>query len=715
MLVAVLVTIAVLIVLGIAAIVIFRIRSASAGVRTREKLKVNSVTSVGVSAEAPKGSFVSGSDRPYVPTNTTSGSGNPLRSRFAAIGIFAGAVIAVLTGRLLFMQVINGESYRRESEENQYTTVETPAPRGIIYDTDGVPLVTNRQVRTILADADVANNHDVVLRLSSLLGIPYDVVRARIMDSSSGAQSQRVVASDVSLRNYAFIAEHSDTFPGVSTQLRSTRTYPYGSLGAHFLGYTGTASEEDLKNTQEGRDVRSGDMVGKSGIEQTYDRLLAGDHGRRVLITDAAGDVQQVVSETDPSKGSDVYLTIAAPVQYVADMTIKEAVDNGVGTAASAVVMDVETGGIVAMASYPSFEPEHFIGGISQEVWDRYQTEESHYPLMNRAVAGSYPAASCFKAFTGLAGLTYGFADTERTWNCEGTWTGFGEEYPQKCWEESGHGTINFRTGIVVSCDIVFYEIAKSFYDARGTIGNDAMQDFIKQFGYASTTGIDISGEAEGRIPTPEWKQEYFRDVPEEAQWLPGDMSNMVIGQGYVLVTPLQVVRAYGAVATGRLLKPHLLKEVRNSIGDVVLTCETVEDSRPDVDEANYATVRDALHGVATENADVTEAFSQYSWTAAAKTGTAEVAGKESLAWFSCYAPYENPKFALSLCIEEGGWGGATASPLAGTIMNAAIEWAEGRSSVTVQNIPAHNLAEGNNSSASQDDEDSEDDNGEEG
>lgn len=713
MFVAVLVTIAVLVVLGISAIIVFRIRSASSGVRTREKMKINSVTSVGVSAETPKGNFVAGSDKPYVPTGTTSGSGAPLRSRFAAISIFAGAVLAVLTGRLFFMQVLNGDNYRRESEENQYTTVETPAPRGIIYDTDGVALVSNRQVRTILADADVANNHDVVLRLSSLLGIPYDIVRSRILDSSSGAQSQRVVASDVSLRDYAFISEHSDAFSGVSTQLRSTRTYPYGALGAHFLGYTGTASEEDLSNVQEGRDIRSGDMVGKSGIEQTYDRLLAGDHGRRVLVTDAAGNVQQVVSETDPSKGSDVYLTIAAPVQYVADTTLQTAVDSGTGTAASVVVMDVETGGIIAMSSYPTYEPEHFIGGISQDVWDRYQTEESHYPLMNRAIAGSYPAASCFKAFTGLAGLTYGFADTARTWDCEGTWTGFGDEYPQKCWEESGHGVINFRTGVVVSCDVVFYEIAKSFYDARGSIGDTAMQDFIKEFGYAATTGIDLSGEAEGRIPTPQWKQEYFRDVPEEAQWLPGDMSNMVIGQGYVLVTPLQVVRAYTAVATGRLLKPHLLKEVRNSLGDVVLTCETVEDSRPDVDEANLEIMRDALHGVATENSEVTESFSQYSWTAAAKTGTAEVAGKQNLAWFSCYAPYENPKFALSLCVEEGGWGGATASPLAGTIMNAAIEWSEGRSSVAVQNIAANNAVDGGSISASQDNGGSSD--GEEG
>ena len=348
----------------------------------------------------------------------------------------------------------------------------------------------------------------------------------------------------------------------------------------------GTASEDDLKNAAEGRDIQSGDAVGKSGIEQTYDSLLAGDHGQRVLVTNAAGVVQQVVGETAPSKGNDVYLTIDAKVQHVADRVLQDAVRHGTGTAASCVVMDVNTGGIVALSNYPTYAPEHFIGGISQDMWDAYQTEESHYPLMNRVIAGTYPAASCFKAFTSLAGLTYGFADTSRVWDCQGTWTGFGDSFPQKCWQKSGHGLLGLREGIVVSCDVVFYEIAKSFYDARASIGDEAMQDFVKEFGYSAATKIDLSGEAEGRIPTPAWKKEYFKDVPEEAQWLPGDMSNMVIGQGYVLVTPIQVVRAYGAVATGKLLRPHLLKEARNSLGDTVLSYDTVEDTAPQVTEA---------------------------------------------------------------------------------------------------------------------------------
>ena len=212
---------------------------------------------------------------------------------------------------------------------------------------------------------------------------------------------------------------------------------------------------------------------------------------------------------------------------------------------------------------------------------------------------------------------------------------------------------------------------------------------------WACATKIDLSGEAEGRIPTPAWKKEYFKDVPEEAQWLPGDMSNMVIGQGYVLVTPIQVVRAYGAVATGKLLRPHLLKEARNSLGDTVLSYDTVEDTAPQVTEANLKIVRDALHGVATENETVSTEFNKYSWSAAAKTGTAEVAGKEDMAWFSCYAPYDNPQFAMCVCVEEGGSGGSVAAPLAGQIMDAAIQSAAGTLEEDMSTIAATEVSVG--------------------
>ncbi|MEF2846080.1 MAG: penicillin-binding transpeptidase domain-containing protein, partial [Eggerthellaceae bacterium] len=396
MLSAILTTLFALVALGLIAVVIFRVREGRSQAKTRERMKVKSVTSVGIAAETPKTTISSGA----APSMGGTVKADGLRNRFIAVGVIAAGVFGALAAKLFGLQIVDSSRYSEEAQANLYTTVATPAPRGVIYDANGMALVNNRQVQTVLADAEVANNPDVLLRLSTLLGIPYEVVRARILDSSSGAQSQRVVASDVALRNIAFISEHRDAFPGVTTQIRTTRTYPYGALAAHVLGYTGTASEDDLKNVPDGRDIESGDAVGKSGIEQTYDSLIAGDHGQRVLVTDAKGVVQQVVSETAPTKGNDVYLTIDARLQHVVDRELRSMVTDGTGTAASCVVMDVNTGGIVAMGNYPTYEPEHFIGGISQDTWDAYQTEESHYPLMNRAIAGTYPAASCFKAFT---------------------------------------------------------------------------------------------------------------------------------------------------------------------------------------------------------------------------------------------------------------------------------------------------------------------------
>lgn len=366
MLSAILTTFAALVVLGVILAVVFRVRANSAHSRAADRMRVRSVTSVGIAAETPKTTHSAAPSGPSMGGGVAAGEG--LRNRFTAVGVIALGIFGALTAKLFGLQIIEAASYSEEADANLYTTVNTPAPRGVIYDANGIAMVTNRQVQTVLADADVAKNSDVILRLSSLLGIPYEVVRSRILDSSSGAQSQRVVASDVKLRDIAYISEHRDAFPGVSTQIRTTRTYPYGAMAAHALGYTGTASEDDLKNAAEGRDIQSGDAVGKSGIEQTYDSLLAGDHGQRVLVTNAAGVVQQVVGETAPSKGNDVYLTIDAKVQHVADRVLQDAVRHGTGTAASCVVMDVNTGGIVALSNYPTYAPEHFIGGISQDM-----------------------------------------------------------------------------------------------------------------------------------------------------------------------------------------------------------------------------------------------------------------------------------------------------------------------------------------------------------
>lgn len=620
-----------------------------------------------------------------------------LNSRFVALGVLATAIFGSLSAKLWSLQIVGSDEYANDAERNLYSTVSTPAPRGYICDSQGVPLVKNRSSQTVVADADVADDRDVVRRLSAVLGVPVNVVRMRIKDSTSGAQSQRVVASDVRLRDVAFIAEHAHAFPGVSVETRTVREHPFGALAAHVLGYTGAPSEDQLNANLEGREVKATDDIGKSGIESTYDNLLAGDHGQRRVMVDVKGNVLEVVSEVQPTKGSDVYLTLDSRVQYVADAALADliapggTIGAGRGVAGAAVVMDVRDGGIIAMSSFPTYDPGNFIGGIPQDIWDLYNTEESRAPLNNRVISGQYPAASTYKAFTSMAGLDYGFATYETTWDCTGRWDGFGTGDVQKCWNHSGHGVLDLRGGIVNSCDVVFYEIAKAFYDhgpnGTGELSETALQDEIAKYNLDKATGIDLANEASGRIPTPAWKAEQWRNVPSEATWRGGDYTNMVIGQGDVLVTPLQIAVAYGAVATGDLMKPHLLKEVRNAAGEVVVSYEPEVTGTPDVNQKYLDYVRDGLRGVVAENAATAKVFAEYGLEAAGKSGTAEVANQADTAWFVAYAPYNDPKYVVSVVIEQGGGGSAVAAPVAARILGAAMDADAGTSEVQVGRI----------------------------
>ena len=471
MIVAIIVAIAVVL-LALAALVVFfilRSRGNDSMVRMRAGHDpVRSVGNVGFGAgagvaasgrKAPSGQHVT-----HTPPSTTSGRpSEAVRSRFVAVGVLAAAVFGSLATKLWSMQILSSEQYRDEAIQNKYTTVATPAPRGQIYDADGLLLVKNRTALTVLADASVADDHDVMQRLSAVLGIPYNVVRSRIQDQSSGAQSQRIVSSDARQRDAAFIAEHSDPFQGVSVHERTIREYPYGALAAHALGYTGPVSEDELDTMASNRSIELGDTVGKSGIEAYYDNVLAGEHGQRRVVVDSGGSVVEVESETAPTRGSDVYLTIKAPIQYVADTGLadliapKGIIGEGRGVGGAVVAIDATDGSILAMASYPTFNPAMFTGGIAQDIWDLYSTPESYYPLLNRAISGTYPAASTYKAFTSLAGLRYGFADEKKEWECGGSWDGFGSGDWQNCWLLSGHGPIDLHHGIVVSCDVVFY------------------------------------------------------------------------------------------------------------------------------------------------------------------------------------------------------------------------------------------------------------------
>ena len=615
-----------------------------------------------------------------------------VRRRFLEFMGIAGAGLGALFVKLWSMQVISGRDYTAKAEENRITEYTTVAPRGRIFDRNGVELVGNRATFAVLISADEQSNKKVIRRLSNVLGIPRETVMAKALDSSGGAQADRLVALDVDERAVAYITERPTAFPGVTVESRTVRTYPQGTLAAHVLGYAGTISQEELSQQSGSHSYESGDSVGKDGAEQAFESYLQGDRGVKRVEINAAGDVVGAVDSIDPVRGNDVCLTIDSKVQKVAEEALQHAFQDAAAanydnaSSGAIVCLDARNGEVIAMASAPTYEPAQFIDGVSSDVWETLVDPDNDYPLSNRCIAGLYPAASTFKGFTGLAGLEHKFATTSKIWDCKGTWTGFGKSWPQKCWNTYGHGHIGFHHGIVESCDVVFYEIGKQFYNIKGS--DTVLQEYLQDWGFGSVTGIELPGEQAGRVPTPEWKKDYNKDAPENQAWQPGDITNLIIGQGDLLVTPLQIACGYAGLATGTIPKPVLLKSVLAQDGKTVV----VDGSRfygsnfnPSYKKKNLQIMRSGFEGVVSEGS-VKSVFADMGVKSAGKTGTGEVAGKDNYAWYVGYAPANKPKYVCACIIEQGGAGATSAAPAVRSVLAKAL----GKSSKHVSGHSTH-------------------------
>lgn len=597
-----------------------------------------------------------------------------LASRFTVMTAVVIGLLSVLAVRLWTIQVISGKAYAEQATQNRVREVTTVAPRGRILDRRGRELVTNRMTLAVVAPARITEDDELLARLSALLDVSVPEIKERLQSRKEAPLASRVIALDVPLASAAYLAEHSSEFPGVEVEARAVRYYPHGSLAAHVLGYIGEISEDDLASA-EFAGYEPTDLVGKAGAERAFEKVLQGDRGRRLIEVDASGRPRRVVNEIDPVPGHDVRLTIDLTVQRVAEQALKDALMDARrdkyprARAGAAVALDVRTGAVLAMASTPSYDPRVFLGGISQREWRALTRKGSEYPLTNRAIMALYPPASTFKAFTGLAGLQYGITRQWATYRCEGAWTGMGEQWKKYCWNRGGHGVESFVDGIKDSCDTVFYEIGYAFYKD----GRERLQKFVRQFGYGSRTGIELPGEARGRVPDARWKREFNEDYPEYQRWNPGDTVNIAIGQGDLLVTPLQVAVSYAAIANGgKVMRPHVLDRVLAHDGSTVLTVEPEVRSRPAVSKRALAIMDDALRRVVTDGT-AQGAFRGFEVPVAGKTGTAEVAGKDDYAWFVGYAPAGDPRYVVAVVVEQGGHGGSVAAPAARQILAALM------------------------------------------
>lgn len=591
------------------------------------------------------------------------------KSRINATGIFAGTVIGALFMRLWNMQVISSSSYTEQAEKNRTRSISTHAARGRILDRNGAVLVGNRPSLVVLAEQSVLDDEAELQILAALIGIPKAVLRLKIEDSSQGLQRGRVIAVDVSRRVVSFINAHPSLFDGVSIEARSQRSYPLGSLAGQVLGYTGVITSEQLKASQDTQDegkitYEPGDVVGQSGIEASYENVLQGIKGEQVVFVDADGNIVNHSSSVEAQSGSDVVLTLDADIQKAAEdslsSTIKRLQEHGKPDCfgGCAIAMDVTNGEIIAMASAPSFSPNMFVGGISSDDWDMLSSKSSHNPLLNRGIGGQYPSASTIKPLSTLAALNEGIATPQSSYMCTGYWTGFGAAFGQYCWLHTGHGAMTLQTGITHSCDVVFYEVGKGFFYSSN---KDGLQQMFKKWGLGSKSQIDLPGELQGRIPDEAWKREYFASYPDDAKaWQGGDNTNLAIGQGDLLVTPLQMLCVYAGIANrGSIPQPHLMKSIKstsNSGSIIDYKCST----RISIDEKDeyMDLVQRGLYGVIYEESQAQAShFTNMKEKVAGKTGTAETSHETPTGWFIAYAPYDNPRYVVASVLENSGFG----------------------------------------------------------
>jgi len=586
-----------------------------------------------------------------------------IQRRLPLLAAFIILVIVILFIRLWYLQVVKGEYYHEQAESNRIRPVMLRPPRGVIYDRSGRPLVENELVFDIsLIPEDAPDLDASIEKLSAIVKITPDEIRKSLEDSTDVRTSYDPVKirEQATWDEVAMVEAHQDDLPGAIVEPEHLRHYPYGGLASHQFGYIGKVSKSQRKKEQ--ADI--GMLTGQGGLEKIYDKLLRGVAGRRMIQVNASGRKVKDLGIEEPRPGTDIYLTI--------DLDAQKAAEEGLGSRAGAVVaMDPNTGEILALASHPTYDPNLFPRGISPKDWVQLMNDPSH-PMYNRAIQSVYPPGSTFKIIVALAGLESGVIKLDDKVTCKGFLTSGRHSF--RCWKQGGHGAVSFHQALVESCDVYFYTMGER-------IGWDRVAEYARKLGYGSLTGILLPDEKPGLIPTTEWKKKRTGEA-----WYPGDTYINSIGQGFVLVSPIQACQMMSAVANGgRFYRPLLLKQTRNRETGEVDVFSPVHTKSVTLDPNLLQEVRSALAGVVNEPGGTAHAAATPLAMVAGKTGTAQViaqkvAGRklseetQDHAWFVAFAPVENPKIAVAVVVEHGGHGGSAAAPIAKKVIEEYLK-----------------------------------------
>lgn len=586
----------------------------------------------------------------------------PVLRRSKKIFIFIQVFTVFLLLNFWKIQVLDHKKYWEQSEANRMRKIVLPSQRGLIKDRGETILADNKASFKVSIIRENCEDYDKSCRkISRLLKIEEDVLKERIKRYESFPLFKPIVIKEnLSFEEVAVIEARKLEFPELFLQAEPKRFYPFGSLAAHALGYIQELSGEEVKNGLY-QQRRLGDLIGKTGVEKVYEATLVGTDGEALEIVDSMGRSKGEIAKREPEKGQNITLTLDYALQEKAEELLE-------GREGAVVMMDPQTGEILALASYPIFDPNKFIDRFTPEEWlDLINSPE--FPLENRAIRGQYAPGSIFKLVIDLGALELGLVDEETTFTCKGEIEIYNE--PFKCWIEKGHGEMNLIQGIRNSCNIYHYQVAKK-------MGIDEISRYAKMLGFGAKTGIDLPGEKTGLVPDPQWKREVRKE-----RWQPGETISVAIGQGPLMVTPLQVALYTSIIANrGRKVTPHLLNS-QSLAGKRVFS----ERDAVDIKLSNFETVIQGMWEVVNKGG-TGWAANVKGFDICGKTGSSQLISTEkdekkkveeeeeeeetkTHSWFTGFAPRDNPKIVVTVIIEYGGMGGATAAPLARKLFNS--------------------------------------------
>ncbi|WP_109479043.1 penicillin-binding protein 2 [Paraburkholderia sp. C35] len=610
------------------------------------------------------------------------------RLRVAAAGLFVFVCFGLIAFRFLFLQVWHYSKYSLQADENRISVAPIVPNRGIITDRNGVVLAKNYSAYTLEITPSKLNDtlDNVIDNLATVISIDArDRRRFRKLQEDSKNFESLPIRTRLTDDEVARFTAQRFRFPGVEVRARLFRQYPLGPTAAHVIGYIGRISQRDQDKIDDASDqndsdpdhydprldannYKGTDYIGKIGVEQSYETELHGLTGFEEVEVTAGGRPVRTLSRTQATPGNNLVLSLDIGLQQVAEQAFA-------GRRGALVAIEPSTGDVLAFVSAPSFDPNSFVDGIDQQTWDELNNSPDH-PLLNRPLHGTYPPGSTYKPFMALAALTLHKRTPQWGFQDPGSYTFGGHTFRNDV--PQGQGWVDMNRAIMVSNDTYFYMLAHD-------LGVNAIANFMKPWGFGQITGIDIAGEARGILPSTDWKKKAYRK-PEQQKWYEGETISLGIGQGYNSYTILQLAHATATLANnGTVMKPHLVKEIENPITRALRATVPKDDGRIDVKQSDIDVVKRGMENV-TMNPSGTayQVFRNAAYLSAGKTGTAQVFSLQGAkyhghalaehlrdhALFIAFAPADNPKIAIALIVENGGWGAQAAGPIARRVLD---------------------------------------------